>query len=207
MKSLRHTTLFLALAGVIFFQCSGSKKENDEQAVTSENATEHEAEADVTKTEAGKPEFTVDQIFQKQVSELFNAYLSLKDAFVASDASKVKDEARHATEALSKVDMKLVTDKAHTDWMTYQGSASAALGKIQESADIEKQREEFSNLSDAVYKMIKAYGLGGTTAYYEFCPMALNDKGAHWLSMEEKIKNPYFGDKMLSCGSVEETLQ
>jgi Cu(I)/Ag(I) efflux system membrane fusion protein len=37
--------------------------------------------------------------------------------------------------------------------------------------------------------------------------MAFNDKGAYWLSDKEAIRNPYFGDKMLTCGSVEETLR
>ena len=36
--------------------------------------------------------------------------------------------------------------------------------------------------------------------------MAGNDKGAYWLSKESKIKNPYFGDEMLTCGSVKETI-
>jgi Cu(I)/Ag(I) efflux system membrane fusion protein len=32
--------------------------------------------------------------------------------------------------------------------------------------------------------------------------MANNNSGADWLSLEKVIKNPYFGDKMLTCGSV-----
>jgi Cu(I)/Ag(I) efflux system membrane fusion protein len=36
--------------------------------------------------------------------------------------------------------------------------------------------------------------------------MAFNNSGAYWLSDNATIRNPYFGDKMLSCGSVEEKL-
>ncbi|MBA4058359.1 MAG: hypothetical protein C0490_26815, partial [Marivirga sp.] len=43
--------------------------------------------------------------------------------------------------------------------------------------------------------------------YLEYCPMANNNEGAYWLSNEKEIKNPYFGDKMLKCGSVKETIQ
>ena len=32
--------------------------------------------------------------------------------------------------------------------------------------------------------------------------MANNDKGAYWLSTDETIKNPYFGEMMLKCGTV-----
>ena len=40
----------------------------------------------------------------------------------------------------------------------------------------------------------------------EHCPMANNNKGANWLSFVKTIKNPYFGDKLLRCGSVEQTI-
>jgi Cu(I)/Ag(I) efflux system membrane fusion protein len=34
--------------------------------------------------------------------------------------------------------------------------------------------------------------------------MAFDDTGAWWLSEEEEILNPYFGDEMLHCGMVQE---
>ena len=43
--------------------------------------------------------------------------------------------------------------------------------------------------------------------YVQFCPMANNDKGATWISREEEIINPYFGDVMLNCGNVEEVIE
>jgi hypothetical protein len=205
--SRKPIALILALTAFVFVQCSGDKKEAASDPVTTEDAATHEHEADVTKTEAGQPEFTVNEVFQQQIKALFNSYLALKEGFVATDAGKVKTEAKKASEALSKVDMKLVSDKAHTDWMAYQTDLTAGLEKIANESDIEKQREHFSDVSNAMYKVAKAYGLGGVTAYYEFCPMAFNDKGAYWLSESEKIRNPYFGDKMLTCGSVQETLQ
>lgn len=188
-----------------FIQCSGDKKNPDTlQPVETDKV---EAEQDVTQNEAGKPQFTVDEIFRKQVTEVFDAYVELKDAFVSSDAEKVKKEAADTQQALAKVDMKLVSGAAHNDWMNYQSEIQSSLGSISSSGDIEAQRAEFSKLSGSLYKTIKAYGLSGKTAYYDFCPMAFNDKGAYWLSAEEKIRNPYFGDKMLSCGSIEETLR
>jgi Cu(I)/Ag(I) efflux system membrane fusion protein len=37
--------------------------------------------------------------------------------------------------------------------------------------------------------------------------MAFKDKGAFWLSGEKEIKNPYFGEAMLTCGEVKEAFQ
>jgi hypothetical protein len=200
---------FLAISLIIGLTGCGGK--NSEEKVTDtlqrQEAEMHEEQPDVTRTEAGKPQFTVDEIFQKQLATVFSAYIDLKDAFVSSEMEKVKKEGQKTIEALANVDMKLVSGPAHNDWMTFKDEMDANLKAISASSDIEKQRENFSKLSGSFYKTIKAFGLGGTTAYYEFCPMAFNDKGAYWLSDESKIRNPYFGDKMLTCGSVEETLK
>jgi len=32
-------------------------------------------------------------------------------------------------------------------------------------------------------------------------------KGANWLSKESSIKNPYYGSKMMRCGSTVETIK
>jgi Cu(I)/Ag(I) efflux system membrane fusion protein len=36
--------------------------------------------------------------------------------------------------------------------------------------------------------------------------MANGNQGAVWISTEEGVKNPYFGDTMLTCGSIIETI-
>ncbi len=103
--------------------------------------------------------------------------------------------------------MKLLSGAAHNDWMTYLSPIQTSLKEIEATTDIEAQRKAFSSLSDNLYKSVKAYGLGGEEAFYEFCPMAFNNEGAYWLSDQEQIRNPYFGDKMLTCGSVKEKLK
>jgi Cu(I)/Ag(I) efflux system membrane fusion protein len=37
--------------------------------------------------------------------------------------------------------------------------------------------------------------------------MADRNNGARWLSKEQKVLNPYFGEAMLKCGSVKEELE
>jgi Cu(I)/Ag(I) efflux system membrane fusion protein len=37
--------------------------------------------------------------------------------------------------------------------------------------------------------------------------MADDNKGADWLSTEESIKNPYYGQSMLTCGEVTDTIK
>jgi hypothetical protein len=131
----------------------------------------------------------------------------LKEAFVASDLQKVKSEASSTSQAVAAVDMKLLTGAAHNDWMSYLTPIQNSLKEIENSADIESQRKSFSTLSENLYKSIKAFGLGGTEAFYEYCPMAFDNEGAYWLSDQTVIRNPYFGDAMLTCGVVKEKLQ
>lgn len=41
---------------------------------------------------------------------------------------------------------------------------------------------------------------------HRILPNVFNDKGALWISSIKKIHNPYFGEKMLKCGEVKETI-
>lgn len=201
-NNLMKTAAAIALA--ISLTACGPKKsdsahEHEEQAPATPAATEAPA--------AGAAQHAADPEFKKQLTTVFDSYVTLKDAFVSSDAARVKNEATATLNALDKVDMKLVTGAAHHDWMTYLDGMQKSLKEIAAAADIEAQRVAFSTLSNDLYKAIKGFGLNGETAYYDYCPMAFDNKGGYWLAKEDKIQNPYFGDKMLTCGSVEEKLQ
>ncbi|HEX6889125.1 MAG TPA: DUF3347 domain-containing protein [Chryseolinea sp.] len=197
-------SLLLAATAFTFTNCGGKKESESHDHSTADATASHD---DAAVADAAEPQFSVDAAFQQQLAGVFKAYVSLKDAFVASDASKVKAEAETTQKALAAADMKLLTGAAHNDWMAHLSSMQSALQEIVSTSDIEAQRKSFSGLSDSFYKSIKAFGLGGSTAYYEFCPMAFDNEGAYWLSDAEQIRNPYFGDKMLTCGSVKEKLK
>jgi len=202
-KSMFYSLLCGAAAFTFLTNCSGNKQEH---AGHDEHAAHDSTHASTTGAASG-PQFQVDATFQNQLAGVFTNYVELKDAFVASDANKAKEEAKGTHEALTKVDMKLLSGAAHNDWMAYLAPIEASLKEIQNSADIEAQRKAFSNLSDNLYKSVKAFGLGGKEAFYEYCPMAFNNEGGYWLSDQSQIRNPYFGDQMLTCGSVQETLK
>ena len=72
---------------------------------------------------------------------------------------------------------------------------------------IDHQREHFITLSNNITSVTKALKINAETTYLQFCPMANDGKGAYWLSQENKVKNPYYGKSMLTCGSVKETLK
>src|SRR5690606_4267020 len=202
IRSFLYNMILAAATVALIANCSGGK--HDDQHGHNDEA-EHASGS--TDEEATGPQSEVASEFQNQLAAVFNSYVELKDALVASDAGSARTEANETNEALAKVDMKLLTGAAHNDWMTFVAPMENALKEIQSASDIEVQRQAFSDLSDNLYKSVKAFGLGGKEAFYEYCPMAFNDEGAYWLSDQEKIRNPYFGDKMLTCGMVKEKLK
>jgi len=208
IRLMFYTLLLSATAFAFLANCSGKK--NGDQAENHEKHVAHDSTQHAsgsTSEQMSESQFQVDASFQNQLASVFTSYIELKDAFVLSDLNKVKEEAKSTDEALAKVDMKLLSGAAHNDWMNYLSIIQGSLKEIQSSSDIEAQRKSFSSLSDNLYKSVKAFGLGGKEAFYDFCPMAFNNEGAYWLSDQEQIKNPYFGDKMLTCGSVKEKLK
>ena len=83
-------------------------------------------------------------------------------------------------------------------------AASKAAKDIESAADLKSQRIAFSALSDEMAVLVEG-NLKSGMIYKDFCPMALGG-GAYWLSSEKEIQNPYFGNKMLKCGSVKEVI-
>lgn len=144
--------------------------------------------------------------FKLQLAKVSESYLQLKDAFVATNSEKAKKAAEQVLTALSQTDMSLLKGDAHIYWMEQLAALQAHGEKITTLTDVEEQRKQFGFFSEVLIKTIKVFGIPKDTYYVQHCPMALDNKGADWISEEEEIKNPYFGDKMLKCGTVKETI-
>lgn len=144
--------------------------------------------------------------FKQQLANLSDAYLLLKDALVATDQKLASQKANKVLEALSIIDMSLLKGDAHQTWMEQFAAIEAHSKKIHTSSDVEQQRKQFDFLSQALIKSIKVFGVSEDTYYIQYCPMAFDDTGAEWISDAKEIRNPYFGDVMLKCGLVQETI-
>ena len=146
------------------------------------------------------------QAFRKQLTDFVLGYIALKNSLVADEAEQAKLKAQEALKRLDDVNMKLLTDQeAHMEWMKLLEIVESGLRKIGSTSDIGQQRTAFKPLSDGVIRAVASFGVAGHTFFQQHCPMADDNKGADWLSLEEEILNPYYGEAMLSCGSVENT--
>lgn len=170
-------TVALTLFYVVLMSCSPGKKK--EQPEMNGHDHVHEQPTEESATANG------------QDDEVTTAYLALKNAFVETDAVK-------AAEAAKKLEQAFHDNNFHSE---------AALAKaISQSGDVEEQRKSFKTLSEKVYQLASSEKIRFETLYKQYCPMAFNDTGAFWLSDSKEVRNPYFGDKMLKCGTVQETL-
>ena len=142
----------------------------------------------------------------QKLMNLLNDYYALKDALVASDAAKASEAAVTIQVSADSLE-KFIKDSTHILY-TYTKEIKTSAGAIViAKQEVEKQRIPFEKVSDAVYTLAKEANLKNAGIYRQYCPMAFNDKGAYWLSSGEKIRNPYFGKKMLTCGEVTDTLK
>lgn len=145
--------------------------------------------------------------FKLQLTEVYNAYIDMKDAFVKSDLKQSTQKAENLKLIINNTDMSLLKGDAHLFWMEKMNDMKRLINNIIAQRDLEKQRYEFSKLSLVFYDTVKKFGLVNKTVYYQYCPMANQNGGAYWLSDDKEILNPYFGDMMLNCGEVKETIK
>ncbi len=166
-----------------------------------------EMESEISLPEINIHEGTLDvgDVFKRQIQDIFENYIPLKDAFIASDPAAVSSSLPAFANSVKSVDMSLAHGEAHHQWMKDLVVLEASIALLREHDEIEKLRAVFSPLSDQLYHTIKKFDVQ-TNGYRQFCPMAFDFEGAFWLSDSEEILNPYFGNEMLTCGNVEEEL-
>jgi Cu(I)/Ag(I) efflux system membrane fusion protein len=145
--------------------------------------------------------------FRDQLTVVFDNYILLKDALVSDNATEVVQNTKGLLSSLEAVDMSLLTNnEAHKQWMTLLESTKTTTNKIAASQELKEQRTHFKQLSTSLGEAVQVFGIN-KKVFEQFCPMADNDKGATWLSVQEKVINPYFGSAMLTCGEVINVIQ
>ena len=91
--------------------------------------------------------------------------------------------------------------------MVEMKSIRESAGRIAESSDISRARENFSLLSGSLTTVGRMFGGSGEQPVLRFyCPMAFDNQGGYWLQNKPGVENPYFGSMMFRCGKQTETI-
>ncbi|MEM8897652.1 MAG: DUF3347 domain-containing protein [Bacteroidota bacterium] len=139
-------------------------------------------------------EANMSAVVDVQMKEVLDGYLQIKDALVQTDG-KTAGQAAQALAKLLVNETEGVLGDIHFDARQIAGMA-----------DADDQRVQFESLSNNMYTLMKDNADVGIPVYQQYCPMAFDNQGAAWLAVEKEVNNPYFGDRMLHCGSVQEEL-
>jgi hypothetical protein len=130
-----------------------------------------------------------------QPTQLLFLYYSIKDALVGGNANTASTKAKEFIKAITGVDPKIIGEASRS-------SLLKEAGVISSTKDLKVQREHFATFSNNMIALAKVVKLSTGPVYQQYCPM----KKASWLSDQKAIKNPYYGNAMLSCGEVAATL-
>lgn len=148
----------------------------------------------------------VPEAFKKQLNLLINAYLGMKKALVDGEKEEAARYSSNLLTAIEKLDGSKLGEEAKAFW-DEKRTFLFKHAKLSKEADaIEEKRKNFVFISHPLIKVIEAFG-ARQTLYVDYCPMANNDRGAYWLSETEEIRNPYFGEVMLSCGEIKDVVE
>ncbi|MEC5143041.1 DUF3347 domain-containing protein [Chitinophaga sp. 212800010-3] len=187
MKQFMKVAVAPVLA-LIFLAACGNGKVNKES-----NAADSISQSQPATTEQSTVAAPGIQLKDDKLNAVYGHYALLTAALVKGDAK----EARLAGNAIA------------TGAKEISGGESIGLNasKITATADLEAQRVAYAALSNDFISLAKKSGVNNGRLYVDFCPMAMNDKGAYWINGDKSIRNPYFGEKMMTCGEVKETIQ
>lgn len=184
----------LALAGAFMLaSCGESKKENaaDEPGMPMQNEMRQEdpdnVSGDLDDGETREVDFS-----NEQIAAVYGHYDHVRSALVNTNAEEAQNGGEMLVEALNAVEN--------------NSEALAAAQTIAKTEDVNTQRTAFLDLSTAIEDLVSG-AIASGEIYKQYCPMAFDGAGGAWLSASQEIRNPYYGDKMLKCGSVRDTLK
>lgn len=147
-----------------------------------------------------------EQVQNFSIAPIVKDYLALKNALVADNDKAAASAGKQLFSTLKNVDMKAISANKYKEYVEIAENAKENAEHIGDNAGkIDHQREHLASLSKDVSDLIILFGTK-QKLYQDYCPMYNEGKGAIWISEAKEIKNPYYGKKMLTCGSVKKEL-
>ena len=202
---MKKTNSILALSLTVglslsLIACGNANKQNQEGSAIphDHSAMTHEADNSMS---AGSDMAMMES---KTMTTLIDNYLAIKNALVQDDSKAAANAGQELADATSRIDV-----------TTFETSKQSEIKEILEvvkehgahiaKSELAHQREHFEGMAKDFMDLLAIAGTD-RTLYQQYCPMYNKGKGGSWLSASEEIKNPLFGSKMLTCGSVKETI-
>ena len=137
--------------------------------------------------------------------ELYAHYEHMVFALSNDNDKEAANAAKGIIKALATINHDELNDK---DKVFYEDIVADMKEHAEHIADnvgnIAHQREHLVILSEDIYDIISLFGTP-KPLYKIHCDM-YNNRGAYWLSDSQEVKNPYYGERMLNCGVIQEEI-
>lgn len=173
--------------------CNSNRPATDQQGDTL-HAASNKTAAKTAAASAGRDHPVVAiRLKDDNLNAIYRYYTDLTESLTKEDVAGAK---------VAAAAIELGMTKVHGG----EAVASSATAIIDASA-ITVQRDLYAKLNDSFISLLKKTGVASGDLYILHCPMARNDKGAFWISSSKMVRNPYYGEQMLNCGSVTEMLK
>lgn len=196
--TMKH--LFLGLIASSILALTACNGNTEKKAASTEQTSAPVTETIPSDNSTENPE-------QGNFSELFSHYQHLTFALSSDNDKEAANASKGMLEALSKIKSDGFSAEDKT---TYEDIAADIKEHAEHISDnvgnIAHQREHLVVLSKDFYDIAKEFGTE-KPMYKIFCSMYDDNNGAYWLSDSKEVKNPYYGEDMLTCGEVQEELK
>lgn len=202
---MKRFSLFFMAAALWMSACnnpsSPSARENHSAASTDNEA---HASTNMAKVEAITVAYKgLNDQTSRFARAIVGDYMNIKAALVNSNERGAAKAALTLNEHLKSFDKSFFTIAQKKEFDNIEGNLRNASADLA-TQDLENQRKGFKILSDNMYQFARSFETG-EALYKEYCPMF--EGGSAWLSKAQEIQNPYYGDKMMKCGSVIAVIQ
>jgi len=149
------------------------------------------------------PQYEAPETFNDRIAALSEAYLDITSALAKDDEAAARTAVERTLTSLKEMPVQLLEGDAENAWVEQSTQMGEWLKVMQDADGIDKMRLSLDSLTDALANTLEVFGVSPDPPIYEaHCPMALDGKGAEWLQRGAEVRNPYFGQSMISCGEV-----
>ena len=140
--------------------------------------------------------------FKESLIGAYDAYFRLQTQLSQDALHPAHQAGKDLGKALEAGAIEHLKGKALITWKRENGKLKQHLAEMSKAGDLEGVRAAFEGISESIFRIAKQFGFPDSAKIFRFhCPMAFDNRGAHWLQNHTDTSNPYFGSMMFSCGS------
>lgn len=145
---------------------------------------------------AGSPLFAGSEKFDAKMQPVLAEYLKIADTLASDKTDGVADSAKKIETLAGDLSPSLAAGEHASHYKSIPGKISEAARRTAQSRDISSARAAFVDLSKPMVMWASMSKPSGINVVY--CSM----NPGSWLQKGDRIRNPYYGAKMLTCGEI-----